>query len=370
MKKSVFIAFLGNAYVDSRIINLTDSLESDGYRVSVTCFDWTGWQGEGLRDNFNLYPLKKSSFSLFFYLKFAFRLIFNLLRSGASIYFAEDIYTLPFVYVIAKIKGKKVYYNSRELYAFLGGLRNKKKLQSVIYKIEKIFIRRVDLVLVTGEMDADFIRDFYKVDNIVVIRNIPLYKKAADKIDYRKKLNLPDDSILLLYQGVILEGRGLSLIFEAMTAIKETELIILGDGPFREHYLKMAEEMGLKNRIHPMGMIGQEELINYTAGADIGMALIENISVSYYHALPNKLFEYIMAELPVLSCALPQMKKIVEEYNTGRSIDLERENIVKDTLSEMLADKNLLERYKKNCRKASEVLNWQEEYKRAKGTLF
>ena len=98
---------------------------------------------------------------------------------------------------------------------------------------------------------------------------------------------------------------------------KKCDLVVLGTGVFRTKYEKLASELGITDRIHFLGNIDQKELINYTAGADIGVALIENISKSYYYALPNKLFEYIMANVPVLISDLPQMKKIVDDYNAS-----------------------------------------------------
>ena len=91
----------------------------------------------------------------------------------SDIFVAEDVYTLPLVTFYAKLKRKKVYYNCRELYPFLAGLRNKKIVQAIIRSVERFFIKRVDLVLTTGEMDAQFIQQYYKITNVIVLRNLP-----------------------------------------------------------------------------------------------------------------------------------------------------------------------------------------------------
>jgi glycosyltransferase involved in cell wall biosynthesis len=119
-----------------------------------------------------------------------------------------------------------------------------------------------------------------------------------------------------------------------------------------------------------MGTIAQEELINYTAGGDLGICLIENISVSYYHALPNKLFEYINAGLPVISSNLPQMKKIVDNYDTGIVVDDLSAESIASSIKKLIHEKGLREKYSLNCLKASKDLNWQNEYERTKARLF
>ena len=369
-QKKICIAFLGNALHDSRIVNLANSLKADGCKVSVISFDWF-ISFENYSDaEIKIFKLNKSRFSLFFYLRFAAILIRQLISSSADIYFAEDLYTLPFVTTIAKLKGAKVYYNSRELYAFLGGLRNRPFLQSLVKQVEKLFIKKVDLVLTTGEMDSVFLEKLYGLRNTLVIRNIPLYQTPTGKKDFRKIYNLTGDKIILLYQGVLLEGRGVPQIMRTMTRLPQTVLVILGDGEQKSNFQEHAAKLGISDRVIFAGTINQKELINYTAAADVGLALIENISVSYYHALPNKLFEYIMAGTPVLCSDLPQMKKIVEAFNVGESISIENEDNIFNTLRKWIDREDLLGSYKKNCGEAAKQLNWQEEYKRARIQLL
>ncbi len=369
-QKKVCIAFLGNALHDSRITNLKNSLKNDNCSVSVISFDWFITSQDYRDDEVAVFNLTKGSFSLIFYLQFAFILLYELLKSRADIYFAEDLYTLPFVTVIAKIRNAKIYYNSRELYSCLGGLRNRPRLQALISAIEKVFIKKVDLVITTGEMDSAFLEKLYGIRNTLVIRNIPLLQTATSKVDFRKKYNLPNEMNILLYQGVLLEGRGIVPVLNAMTKIPHVALIILGDGQQKINFQKLAEELKVADRVFFEGTVSQKELINYTAGGDIGLSLIENISVSYYHALPNKMFEYIMAGLPVLASDLPQMKKIIDTYQVGECIKIENEDIIVTTLNDWIDNPDKLETYRVNCAKAAEELNWQKEYERAKTRLL
>ncbi|MDQ7817010.1 MAG: glycosyltransferase [Melioribacteraceae bacterium] len=370
MQKKVCIAFLGNALHDSRIVNLTNSLKNDDCNVSVISFDWFISNRAYYDDTYKIYKLEKTRFSFFFYFRFSLILIKELIKSRADIYFAEDFYTLPFVKIIGKIKKAKVYYNSRELYAFLGGLRNRPILQWLFKTIEKIFIRKVDLVLTTGEMDSHFLEKFYDINNTLVIRNIPLLQYPERVIDFRAKYNLSSNSMILLYQGVLLEGRGISLVLKAIQQLPETALVLIGDGEQRKNFERMTTELNLKNRVFFVGAIHQNELINYTAGGDIGLSIIENISVSYYHALPNKLFEYIMAGLPVLTSDLPQMKRIVETYQVGEAINISDPGNLVRSLKKWIDNPDLLREYKNNCPVAAKELNWQEEYNRVRTKLL
>jgi glycosyltransferase involved in cell wall biosynthesis len=369
-RKKVCISFLGNALHDSRITNLSNSLKVDGCQVSIIGFDWFIQSNNYFDDETKIFKLVKGKLSLLFYLNFAIILLRELVFTKADIYFAEDIYTLPFVTIIARARRAKLYYNSRELYPFIGGLRNRPKIQSLVTKIEKYFIKKVELVLTTGKLDSEFLENFYGISNTLVIRNIPLYQQPFAKINFRKLYNIADDKIILLYQGVLLEGRGIPLILNAMSNLPQTYLILLGDGEQKENFQKLADDLVISNRVIFAGTILQKDLINYTSGADVGLSLIENISVSYYHALPNKLFEYIMAGLPVLCSDLPQMKEINDIYKVGESINIEVDENIFLILKKWCEEPNLLAEYRNNCSLAAKELNWQKEYEGVRKRLL
>lgn len=371
MRKRICIAFLGNAFQDSRVTNLKNSLEGDNCDVSVISFDWSDSVIDTGDKKIKVIKIPGKNYSsVLFYLTFSYQLIFELINTKADIFFAEDLYTLPFVTIIAKMKGAKVYYNSRELYAYIGGLTKRPFLQGLVRMIEKFFIHRVDLVMTTGEMDSEFIEKYYDIKNTLVIRNIPLLTFPTHIVDFRKMFNIPIKNKILLYQGVIQGGRGIPVILKALSKINSVSLVLLGDGEKKNNFIKLAGELGIDERVHFVGTISQDGLINYTAGGDIGLSLIENISVSYYHALPNKLFEYIMAGLPVISSDLPQMKRIVENYKVGEVVDINDIGGIVSAINKLIDNAALMDLYKSNCVSAAKELNWQEEYKRASKRLL
>jgi glycosyltransferase involved in cell wall biosynthesis len=359
--KSVFIAFLGNINFDSRVSNLYKSFKDKGYSLKVVAFDWLTENFTTQKGEVTIYKLNKGTFSLLFYLKFKLLLIYNLLFHKYDIYFAEDIYTLPFVSLIGKIKNGKIIYDSRELYGYLAGLRNRKIIQNILRILEKIFIKRVDIVICTGDMDAEFLKNTYTISNTLVIKNLPLFIKPSSPIDFYSRLGISKNKKILIYQGVILHGRGIGLIFSILKSLPNYVAIFIGDGEYKKYYEKLAIDLGLKGQVFFTGKIDQKELLNYTAGAHIGMALIENISLSYYYALPNKLFEYILAEIPVIVSNLPQMDAIVKKFEVGISVDPNNENEIIESILKITTNEETYRQLKLNCSNASKILNWEKE---------
>ena len=368
-KKSVTIAFLGNPHFDTRVNNLAASLKKDGYDINVIGFDWRNPDFKTESGEVKVYKLHKGKFSLLFYLKYAVLLKLFLFRSKSDIYFAEDIYTLPFVYIYARIKKAKVIYNSRELFGFLAGLRKKKLVQSLISCIEQYFIKKVDLVLTTGEMDTEFIKTQYKITNVLTIRNLPVLQQPKSVVDFREMFNLSSEIKILFYQGVLFDGRGLEITIKSLRDIPNAVFVICGSGEQKQKFVDLVKYHNVEDKVFFLGAIDQAELINYTAGADLGLSLIENISISYYYALPNKMFEYMMASLPLVVSDLPQMRNIVDKYETGEVIDIENKNSISVELKKLLGDKEQLDKYRTNCKTAAAELNWQKEYEKLKDAL-
>ncbi len=360
-QKKVLITFLGNINYDTRCKNLFDSLSVNGYDVSFLGFDWLTKDFKESYGNISIFKLKKGFVSLSFYFKFIWHLILNLMKSRASIFFAEDIYTLPLVVIFAKIKRVKVYYDSRELFGHLAGLKNKKFKQSFWRSVEKLFIKKADYVIVTGEMDEKFIKEKYNLKNTIVVRNLPRYYKSPMHFDLHSNLQIDKTKKIILYQGIILKGRGIELIYNVLKELPDYVFVIIGGGDFENYYKELAAKMDLVDQVYFMGKLTQEELPKVTSAANVGTALIENLSISYYYALPNKLFEYIMAEVPVIVSNLPQMKEIVEKFEVGFVVNPDEKEVIISALKKLTIDSELQNKFKQNCKNASEELNWEKE---------
>jgi glycosyltransferase involved in cell wall biosynthesis len=361
--KSVLIVFLGNIHYDSRATNFYRTFKERGYKTKVISFDWLTDNFQTERGEVSVYRLKKKS-SLLYYLRFAFILSCRILFTKDDYIFAEDIYTLPFAVIFGKIKGAKIIYDSREVYGHLAGLSKRENIQSLLIWIEKTFIHYVYKTLTTGELDSLHIEKEYGLEKTIVIRNLPLYYKIENPYDFRKHFNLKAEIKILLYQGVILHGRGLKLIFEILGEVNNCALIILGGGEYTDYYKKLSSDKGLDSKVFFFDKIPQEKLLGYTAGADVGLSIIENLSLSYYYALPNKMFEYIMTGVPVLASNFPQMKDIIDKYKVGLYIDPENQDELKNTMQLLINDNNLRHKLSDNCLAAAKELNWEEEIKK------
>lgn len=360
-KQDILIVFLGNIAYDSRVRNFHASLSAAGHTVKVVGFDWLTDGFTTRRGDISVYKLTKGKFSLLFYLAFAGILWYRLLFTKADIIFAEDVYTLPFAVLAAWLKRKKVFYDSREVYSALAGLSGKQRVQRALVAIEKFSFPHVTVTMTTGHMDSAHIERTYNLPPTMVVRNLPLFADVKTGYDFRARFGLKPETKIILYQGVILPGRGMELLFDILPELPDCVLVVVGGGEAREKYAEIAADKKLTRRVFFFGKVPQEDLLHYTAGADIGTALIENLSLSYYYALPNKMFECIMAGKPVIVSNFPQMQDIVDRYGVGLSVDPENREEVIAAFTTMLTDSKLYGHMHNNCKVAARELNWENE---------
>jgi len=362
-KKKISIGFLGNINFDTRTYNLVKSLQGYGHEVKFNGFDWLTPGFETFEtDSVRVEKLVKTKFSVLFYIKFGFKLFSRLMKQKSDIFFASDLYSLPFCTIAAKLKRKKIFYDSREVYTEIPALNSKQIVKRLVKIIEGHYIKKCDYIVTTGQMDSDYIEKLYNLPKTDVLRNLPLPVKNIVPVDYKSKFKNYNGGKIILYQGIIVLGRGIEIYFDVVKKYNKCYLVLLGGGEDGEYYENLAAEMGIEDKVYFAGKIPQNELLNYTAGADAGLSVIDNNSTNSYYALPNKLFEYIMAEIPVIVNNLPQMKEIVEQYKVGTVANSYKE-IIK-CLKHWEENKAKYMELKENCRFASQELNWENEIKK------
>ena len=235
-----------------------------------------------------------------------------------------NIHTLEFLPLafIAKCLGLKVIYDTHELETQKANAKGLRQKFSTL--IEKTFIRYADSVVVVGEMIADVYKKMYpKYQRPYVVLNTPPYCEIVKKNIFRELFGISQEYIIFLYQGGLSKGRGIEMILEAFQGLQNTPYVVvfMGSGLLEASIIEASKSY--KN-IFFHHAVEPKVLLDYTSSADFGLCLIENECQSYAYCMPNKLFEYIMAELPMMVSNLPEISALVVRHKIG--IVLEEEN--------------------------------------------
>lgn len=279
------------------------------------------------------------------------------IAEAADVYHSHDLNTLWIGHRCKRAVGAKLVYDSHELQTERSRMGYWWKRWAVWN--ERKWLPSADALIVASPPWIDHIRGLYgHVPPVAVaVINVPERTEVVAR-DLRPELGLDPGTPLLLYQGSIQENRGIEPAIDAIELLDGVVLVIVGYGYYRDVLEDLVAGRGLSERVKFFGPIPNDELLHWTASADVGLCNIVNASLSYYTTLPNKLFEYMMAEVPVLGSDSPGIGNVVEETGAGEIVDPVDPRSLAAATEKILADP---EPYRNACRVASERYNWSVE---------
>lgn len=252
------------------------------------------------------------------YLEFCFSVFLYYKKKEVKIVNVHSLGLLPLGVALKYLYGTKLIYDAHELETEKNGDRGfRKKLSKWI---EGFLINRVDMTIVVSESIADWYAKAYSITRPAVVLNAPNRRELIKTNHFRSNLGIREDQVILLYQGGLASGRGVDLIVEAFKSRNGDNAVVvfMGYGSLTEKIKKHAAD---NKNIFYYPAVSPEIVLEYTASADIGLSLIENTCLSYFYCMPNKLFEYAMAGLPVLVSNMKDMVALVNEYKMGGIVE-------------------------------------------------
>ncbi len=351
---------------DSRVLKEARTLISAGYDVTIRCLWDKGLAKHEVIDNIKIERLiyskrgvKKSAVKKVTKLiEYYYQVIKD--SSKFSIIHCHDLDTLPigvFMKLISFGK-KKLIYDAHEYETERHHIHGFLKL---LFKItERLFIYFANTVITVSDGIANEYVRLYNIKKPILVLNCPSYRKdTLGKDIFREKFGIKKDQVIFLYQGGLYKDRGLETVLEAFKNVEDKNKVVVFMG-YGEFDTIIKENAAKYENIFYHDAVSPDVLLDYTSSADMGVFFCRNICLSYYYCLPNKLFEYTMAGLPVIVSDLPEMKKIVNKYNNGIVVQENQEDFVKAINKVSFKDIN---DYKKNISKVKDTYNWEEQEK-------
>lgn len=278
---------------------------------------------------------------------------------------AHDSDTLEAAFAASGMSDAGVVYDAHELYPDMlseFGAGGSWPVQRYWKRIENRYVPRTRAVITVSDGLAGEIASRHGVAPVVV-RNVPPLEPKLVSQRLRKELELEADSrMLLLYQGVLIAGRGLTFLLDAVARAPEVVLVVQGFGPLEAELREHAIALGIGDRVRFMGRIAPAELHEYACSADAGVVIYEHTTLNNYLASPNKLYAYLMAGLPILASDFPGLREIVIGEGVGRVFDPSSPPEIAEELSALASEPDSRREMSKAARSLAETrLNWDQE---------
>jgi len=357
-KKRIIVSVTSDLVSDNRVHKTCTTLTEMGFDVLLVGRNLPGskslspryYQTKRLKLLFNKGPL--------FYACFNFRLFCLLLFLTFDLILANDLDTLSATFLVSKLKNKPLVYDSHEFFTEVPELVYRPRVKKIWEWLERKMVPKLKHAYTVCDSIAQIYNEKYGVP-FRVVRNVPV----ATNSNQKEKGHSNNAEKIILYQGAVNVGRGLEQAIRAMKNVEDARLVIAGDGDIRKELEELTAREELQEKVQFLGRLSIEELAKLTPKADLGLSIEEDLGLNYRYALPNKLFDYIQAKVPVLVTNLPEMAAIVKKYAIGKVASSPEPNHLAKIFSEMLTEENSRKTWEKNLEIAASELTWENEEK-------
>lgn len=361
VKKRILIAVSNDASTDQRVYKQSVALHASGFDIKLYCRKVPGKHYEA-----DPFPTRRFRLPIhsgvLFYAAFNIRLFFALLFAKGDMLYANDLDTLPANALISAIRQKPLIYDSHEYFTGVPEIQKRPFVKFIWGFLERNCISRAKLVLTVSESIAALLMKNYSLPAVSVVRNVPIgnFEPVPFK---RAEIGIDSKTFLIVLQGAgINVDRGGEELLEALQFIEDATLMIIGGGDAMPLLRKKGKELKLESKIIFIPKLPYADMMRYTAMADLGVSLDKASNINYRFSLPNKLFDYALAGIPVLTSNLIEVRKIVEKYEIGAVVASHNPKDIAEAIHSLRANPELLTKYKRNTSRMNEVLNWESEF--------
>ncbi|MCK5841671.1 MAG: glycosyltransferase family 4 protein [Candidatus Sabulitectum sp.] len=290
------------------------------------------------------------------------------LEVDADIYHANDLDTLQICGSAAARKNARLVYDSHELwlessrYLIATHPLNRIRLK----RIERKYIYKTDAVIAVTPLRGEKMQQMYPaMKNLQIVENAPeKLEKLPSAGKLRDMINAAPDAVIALYQGVLCPERGLEELLKAakLTTNPAVRFVIIGMDTWNGTLQRMAANMGLKDKVIFLPPVPSEELPEITVDADMGFILFRNTCLNHFYSLPNKLYEYMMAGVPIIASDFPEMKRVLNEVESGITVDPDSPEEISHAVETLAAHPAMRKKMKDRGRTAAmDRYNWEPQ---------
>jgi len=241
---------------------------------------------------------------------------------------AHDTLVLPLAAFLKMVTGARLIYDAHELESDRNGLT--RTLSKITASAEKVLWPFIDHLIVVSPSIQAWYRDNIGTKPSEVILNSPIVSNDGERTSrfdenyLRRNYGIAASDKVFIYAGIFGQGRGIESLVDVFSSLEGAHVVFLGYGELADF---IAQAAGRSKNIHIHAAVAHEEVVDVIRSADVGLCMIGNVSLSDYYCLPNKLFEYCFAGVPVIASDFPDISAVVEEYHLGVCCGPDKESI-------------------------------------------
>ena len=242
----------------------------------------------------------------------------------ADIIHCHDVQCLPVATLLARMHDAKLIYDSHELQSDRNGISRLLGKLTVI--VERFLWKNISGLIVVSKSIGSWYTEHIGSLPTEVIYNAPVSSDqiATDENYLRQHFNIPNHETIYIYIGLFVKGRGIEDAIYTFSNMTDAHLVFMGHGDLEG---EIHRAVAVNENIHLHQAVPHDEVTHIARSADVGLAVIENISLSDYLCLPNKVFEYACSGLQIIGSNFPEISDMLELHDLGLTYDPETQRL-------------------------------------------
>jgi glycosyltransferase involved in cell wall biosynthesis len=288
------------------------------------------------------------------FLEFTLKCVWRGIFARPDVIIAVDIDSLLAGYIASRLTGSRLVYYSLELYTERPNITGKRFWLA----LEKLLIGKPDL-LVTCEPNRGrvMVEKYGAPETPLCVLNVPAFRERVRTTVLRDYLSAKGVSFnrVVLYQGGIGPTRCVEEIIQASALLPEGVVTaFVGRMSPSYNFDEGVRRHRAEGKAFYYGCVETlDDLREVTQSADLGLQLQFNLGLNAFYCAPGKMFQYLMAGLPVVASNFPGMLEIVEGDDVGLCVNPESPKEIAEAITQILSDEAVYERMSKNALKAA-----------------
>ncbi len=316
-QKKIIVSVTNDLVTDQRVHKVCTFLQAHNYTVMLVGRVLKGSPATERKYATHRFKLWFTSSALF-YAEYNLRLFLYLLFHKYDCLLANDLDTLLANYLVQQLKGGELYYDTHEYFTEVPELAHNAIAKKTWLSIERYIFPKLKNVYTVNNSIAKIYNKFYG-NTLHVVRNIPMFTPNSTTLKTREELELnPTQKIIIMQGAGINIDRGAEEAVLAMQYLPNYLLLIIGSGDAIPAVQQLIQQHHLQHCVQLMPRMPYAELMHYTRTANVGITLDKDTNLNYKYSLPNKLFDYLHAGIPVVTSNLVELATIVTQYNVGQ----------------------------------------------------
>lgn len=364
-EKLVVMIVVSDLRREPRVEREAKTLAKMGYKIVVICPDMSS---PSLLSNpiswdknifFDIVGKEAANFNIYFPWIEADELLKAAIKYNPYAYHCHDLNTALVGWAASKLINTKLVCDFHEWFSenvswdpLTSNYVPHKELKRQIYQgLEALVVNKADHIITVCESIANDINSQYLTvpRQIEIIRNIPLSSKSVRKFPSLREITNVKDRFIILWQGGTGPSRNIEPIIEALQYLSNVCLIIRGTSleVYGRVYEELAKKIGVDERLILLPPVDSCDVVAAANGADVGIWSLPDFGKNFSYALPNKIFEYLHAGLPLVCADYPEVRSLIDQFKIGTLFDPYDPQSIASAVTKIM-DKDFLKRCKVN----------------------